>query len=355
MKKKKIAIFHNLPGGGAKRVFNKLNLYLSKDFKIKEFTIKSTPNSNFFSYLFFTIATIPKIHRKIASTINNADFNFVIIHHDLYTKSPYILRCLKLKTIYICHEEPREFYSDKRYFSTSLKLKLVNLLRHPLKFIDLLNVKYATIAVANSKFSQKKLSEIYKRNFEIIRLGVDVNKFKPNKKQRKKYYLTIGAMSKFKGIDFLIDSLSKLPKEKQYPLVVVGDKGRDYKNLVNQAKVKNIKIILKNKISENELIKTYQESQLTLAAGINEPFGLFLLESISCGTPIVAVNEGGYSEIIQNPNLGILSPRNVHKFSENIIKQLDKRVDKKKMYQFVQDNWTWKQSYNDLKQIVKKL
>ena len=71
--------------------------------------------------------------------------------------------------------------------------------------IDKINTRYATILIANSKFSQNKLQKIYDKKFHLLYMGVNSNIFKYGKQTRsKKYFLTVGSTSIFKGIDFLM-------------------------------------------------------------------------------------------------------------------------------------------------------
>ena len=59
-------------------------------------------------------------------------------------------------------------------------------------------------------------------------------------------------------------------------------------------------------LAKNELVSLIQNASLTLCTPIwAEPFGLVVIESLSCGTPVVAFNRGAIAEIIDE-NTGIL-------------------------------------------------
>lgn len=346
----KIAIFHNLPSGGGLRVLKEIIPILKKQNQVKVYTIKIPKFYSFIQYLYFTLFKLKKINKNLAKEIDSKKFDIVIINHDYLTKSPYILRFLKTKNIYLCHEEPREFYSDKNILSSNLKHKFINKLRLPLKYIDKRNIKHSQINLSNSNFSKNKLESIYNKKFKKINLGVNKKIFFKNKNLKKsKIFLTVGSTSFFKGIDFLINSISLLPKKYQYKLIIVGNKGRDHKKILKIAKEKNINFELKNKVTNKELSKLYNEASLLLAAAINEPFGLSLLEAISCGTRVIAVNEGGYKEIINNKNLGELITRYELKFSEAILKNINSNIQSEEIVKF-QKKWQWE---NTVKQIIK--
>jgi glycosyltransferase involved in cell wall biosynthesis len=348
-----IAIFDNLPTGGGKRLLDNLTEIIRSNYQIKRFQIKNYYNFyTFFHYLYFVFFQYKNIHKKIAQIIDKENFDLVFVNHDYLTKSPYLLRYLVTKSFYLCHEEPREFYSDRKYLVTNIENVIVNLARYPIKIIDQHNVCHATYVLANSKYSKHKLENIYRRSFINLKLGIDTTIFTPiNKTKIYKYYLTIGAISKFKGIDFLIRSIAKLPKEFQYPLVVVGDKGRDYKYIIKLANRLGIEIVEYQHIKDNRLIDLYRNATLYLAAARNEPFGLSLLEAISCGIRVVAINEGGYREIIIDNKVGVLTKPSEANFSQAIYHSLKYVPDKMYMHKFINDNWNINNTYKQLLQI----
>jgi glycosyltransferase involved in cell wall biosynthesis len=46
-------------------------------------------------------------------------------------------------------------------------------------------------------------------------------------------------------------------------------------------------------VSDAQVVRTYQAARLTVYVPIDEPFGLVPLESMACGTPVVASDHGG--------------------------------------------------------------
>ncbi|NMB56392.1 glycosyltransferase family 4 protein [Candidatus Beckwithbacteria bacterium] len=348
-KKIKIAIFQKLPKGGGERTNLEIIKRLKEKYSIKEFTFEHITLKNFFDYLIFIYIKLPKIHKTLANQIKKGNFDLLICNHDYFTKSPYILRYIDIPKLYFCQEEPREFYFDKKYLLTSLKQKIINYLRLPLKYIDKNNIKYANILVTNSEFSKQKLEKIYRKKFNKIYLGVNQKIFHfKNDIKKENYFITVGSTSKFKGIDFLIRTIALLPKNVRYPLIIIGDKGRDHKYINYLAKKMQVKIIQKNKISDSELNDLYNKSKLLLAAAINEPFGLSLIESLSAGTRVIAINEGGYKEIISNKKLGYLTERNEKLFAEKINLILKEKIDRQFLFNYVKKNWNWDNTIKNL-------
>jgi phosphatidyl-myo-inositol alpha-mannosyltransferase len=51
--------------------------------------------------------------------------------------------------------------------------------------------------------------------------------------------------------------------------------------------------------SDDDLLRTYREAWVSVLAATREPFGMVLVESLACGTPVVGAREGGITEIIR--------------------------------------------------------
>lgn len=67
-----------------------------------------------------------------------------------------------------------------------------------------------------------------------------------------------------------------------------------------------IAVIHHDPVSQVELVDHYQSADLTLSTSRLETFGLTLLESLACGTPVGAFEVGGISDIVQDGVNGFL-------------------------------------------------
>ena len=81
------------------------------------------------------------------------------------------------------------------------------------------------------------------------------------------------------------------------------------------------------------------------------------LESMACGTPVVAIKEAGLRETIVNNKNGILTDRDSLEFSKAIM-ELIKNQDKwnrmsKNGIKCVLDKWTWEFSAKSLDKYLK--
>ena len=367
----KIAVFHNLHSGGAKRaLYNNVN-FLSKDNEIDAF-VPSTANENYlplknivdnikvfpvknsltsrilsaikyFPYK-ISLLELEKTQKDIAETVNNGDYDAVLCEQDVYTMAPFFLKYIKKPHVYYC-QQPIIFRNEiirKLYINAGMKNE--SKIRNSLSEFywnlqinyDKKYANYARYVVVNSYFSRELIMRSYGMNSFVSYLGVDTSLFKPLELPKENFVLSVGQYIPEKGFDFIINSLSKIDKEMRPELIIVSDQGIiAWKNhLQDLATNLNVKLRILTMINDDELVSLYNKARLVVYAPYLEPFGLIPLEAMSCGTPVVAVKEGGLKESVMHGETGILTDRNEEMFAEAIVelilneKELKKFADK---------------------------
>ena len=361
--KKKIAIIHNLPKGGGMRMLGAIierykpnfdiDIISITDLKqetirgINRIVIKVVPWKGFLLYNFWIIFILPIIHIRISRKINWSKYNFVLATHDYYTKSPYLIRYIKNKIIYLCQEPQREYYESWSFHAPYLKDKIANLLRYPIKIVDEINVRYASKIICNSEYSKNIVEKIYGKECDVVYPGVDEKLFKPTNIKRKDMIVCVGRINRVKGQDFIVNSL--LPILDKFKLIFIGDGRKEDINYLNKIIGKNTNIKIKKRVSDIELVDYYKKAKVTCIAAHGEPFGLSSIESQACGTPVVSVNEGGPRETIVDGITGYLSNRNKKIYLEKTILAINN--SEKMKYNSVKNviqNWTWKKTLKPL-------
>ena len=115
--------------------------------------------------------------------------------------------------------------------------------------------------------------------------------------------------------------------------------------LAHRLKVK-LKILIL--ISDDELVQLYNQARLVVYAPYLEPFGLVPLEAMSCGTPVVAVKEGGVRESVKHEYNGVLTERDQYSFAHKITELLQDKQKTEKLVdnsiKQVKEFWTLKHS-----------
>jgi glycosyltransferase involved in cell wall biosynthesis len=115
-----------------------------------------------------------------------------------------------------------------------------------------------------------------------------------------------------------------------------------------------VRLELHHEISDDRLAHLYQSSIATFCAARLEPFGLSALESLCCGTPVIAVREGGFREIVADGVNGLLVGRNPAEAAAAVVAVLDGTLgtDPSKLRASVLPAWSWDRAAAKLESIV---
>ena len=313
----KVAFFYNLKFGGAKRVvMDQVQYFRSekvettiytinheKDIfdpgkyaKVKNFKIAlgnvEIPVVGKLFFIYFLFWKLKKTQQKIAQIIDSKKYDIVIVHPDQFTQAPYLLRYLKTKSIYYTQEPYRLAYEHSMRiedrFPFYIKL-FEHSIRYIVKVVDRTNVKSATWITASSLSVRERMIQGYNVFPSICPPGINTKVFR-NKNLKRDNILFVGSETDpIDGYDLLVESLELIPKSKR-PLV----KKVIWRNENNE------------RITEEELSDLYNSSKLTVCMSRFETFGLIPLESMGCGTPVVATNIGGHRETVVNDVTGFL-------------------------------------------------
>jgi len=153
--------------------------------------------------------------------------------------------------------------------------------------------------------------------------AVDVELFHPNGEKEENLILYLGRIVPVKGLHVLIESLRYL-KESVH-LAIVGPVGNleYYQEILKRTEAENQKgkhrITYLGVLPQEEVIKWYQSASVFVLPSFMEPFGVVLLEALSCETPVIATPVGGVPEVVRDFENGILVPvNNPQKLAEAI-------------------------------------
>lgn len=364
-----IAVFHNLPSGGAKRSLYSYVDYLTKHGHIVDVFIPETANEEYlpldavansvvkydvkpsffreklysiFSYVpaiikRVSVSNVMKTEEKIAEDLNDSGYDIVYCEQDQFTMTPIIFKYLTKPSVYYCQQPIRNEKILKEINDQKTKAGIFN---HPLirpfadifvNYVetrdyerDLEFAEYPTNLLANSYFSHENILRQYGKNAMVSYIGVDNEKFVPMNLKRDNYVLSVGTCIPPKGYDFIIRSIAEIPEDIRPELVIVGNSSDELwvEYLRNLASENNVDLDILTMISDDELIRLYNQAKLVVYAPYLEPFGYIPLEAMACGTPVVGVKEGGIRETVLHNKTGLLTQRNEKDFADAVIKLL---------------------------------
>lgn len=166
---------------------------------------------------------------------------------------------------------------------------------------------------------------------DVIPCGVDLDLFVPHDQRQAREQLDLdpqlpvllfaGRLDPFKGPDLLLRAAAMMQEEAQ--VVIVGGKlsgDKDVKGL--QALAKELKISQRVRFlgarPRQEMPLIYSAAHVTVVPSYHESFGLAAVESLACGTPVVATRAGGLITVVQHGETGYLVPRCPGFFAERL-------------------------------------
>lgn len=142
--------------------------------------------------------------------------------------------------------------------------------------------------------------------------GVDPDFYQFQDNADTDYLLYIGRMKHYKGIDLAIDVAEKLGLELKIAALLPVPSQHDYK-VTHQYWKDKIKPRLSNKITHlnnvigEEKVKLLQNAKaLIFPVEREEPFGMTVIEAMSCGTPVIAYARGAMPELVADGRNGFL-------------------------------------------------
>jgi len=229
--------------------------------------------------------------RKIVRLITDGGYDAVWVMH---FKTMWILPLLAKPTVLHFLEPPRSYYEPWIYKEKPFYMKAL-IKVHGL--IDsYIGKKYIKYGVAISSFAAENAYRAYGKFLNTVYPGVDEQMFYPeNMWARRNYVLLVGGGDRTKQVELAIASLALLHEDVRPKLGIVSKKRDDLQKLADDFKVT---IEWHENITTEKLRQLYQRAICTVCTSVAEPFGLTAIESVACGTPVVAVDEGGFRETV---------------------------------------------------------
>lgn len=159
---------------------------------------------------------------------------------------------------------------------------------------------------------------VEKSKIRVLRNGVDLDAFRPLDRRAERarlgvkgtVVLSVGSLVEVKGHDLVIRSLGLLS---DVTLLVVGDgpERRRLESLARQAGVAQ-RVRFVGAVAQTELPRYYSAADVLILASSREGWPNVLLESLACGTPVIAARVGGTPEVVTAAAAGALfEPRTV--------------------------------------------
>lgn len=294
----------------------KKSLWLSK--KAKEYI----------SYYALEMAIISKMAKKL---------KLDILHDHLGPIALTLYNQIKIPIIHTLHV-PFQGREDRIFVYKKLKAKLVSI-----------------------SFAQRKIAPNLNYVANIYN-GIDISKFPFNKKP-KNYFLWVGELSPRKGIYEVI----KIAKMAKIKLIVAGripppNQKIDHEFFKKYVKkeLNKGKIFYVGELPQKKLVSYYRDAIAFLyPLQWEEPFGLTVIESMACGTPIITFKRGSMPEVVKDKSTGfVITPLKEKKQNFNdflaAIENISK-IKRKDCREWVEKNFTKEKMTKEYEKLFYKI
>lgn len=395
----RIALFHNVPSGGAKRAIYEWVRRLTPDHGVDVYSLTSAdhefcdirpfvrehhiseylPRPVFRSPLgrlnqwqrWRDLRDLTQLARNTARCIDRSEYDVVFAHTCQYTHAPLLLQFLQTPTVYYLHEPVgrRVVRSIRRpYLRTNRVRSLLDrfdplntLYQSALANAQAKSIARTTRLLANSRYTQEQMERAFAVETLVSYYGVDWETFRPRQDTEKEYsVISVGELTARKGFDFIVEAVGHIPPPKRPKVKIVSNVINEEERAYVQdlARRLDVKLELFINLDSERLAVEYNRALLCVYTPVLEPLGLVPLEAMACELPVVAVVEGGVIDTVIDGFNGRLVPRDPVAFAAAVQELIDDPVQRshlgRQARERVQSHWSWEKSTTEIEEHLSK-
>ncbi|MBI2033279.1 MAG: glycosyltransferase [Candidatus Levybacteria bacterium] len=201
-----------------------------------------------------------------------------------------------------CHTPPRWLYGYKtsiewqKYLPIKLYAAIVG---HFMRIYDFNAAQRVDYFIANSKEVQVRIKKFYRRDATVIYPPVELpissaKSADQISNSEKDYYFMVARLTGPKGLELAV----KAAIAGGFTLKVAGVASGYYSDLERLQTLGKGHVEFLGYVTDEELVSLYSNANAFLALATDEDFGITPVESMLCGTPVIAYNGAGYKETV---------------------------------------------------------
>ena len=276
--------------------------------------------------------------KKVASSLSYSDFIHAMPGQCIQTFQK--AKELGIKTVLNHATGPVDLQLDLvREEYRRVGLEAPDLSNHANYFLSLVDREFeltdyhcVASSVVKLQLIQKGVDE---KKIWVVPYGADTSFWKNSEQKEKSDFLEIvfaGQLSLRKGLKYLLDAL-ELAGERNWRLNVYG---RKVSETMTDIKGYSGKISVKyhGAVSQNELCRVFQESDLLILPSLEEGFGLVITQALSCGTPCIVSDKVGAKDLITEECGAVFDSMD----SRDLLEKIECWAARKSR---IQGDWSW--------------
>jgi glycosyltransferase involved in cell wall biosynthesis len=246
-----------------------------------------------------------------------------------------------------------------------------------LKYWTAISISISKYIISVSENTKKDIVRHYNKSSNkviVVHHGYDKARFNTNirdydvRRVKKTYGITgdyilfLSTLKPSKNIEGIIDAYYKIcsyNKDISVKLVIAGKKGWLFNSIFKKVKDLNLgkKVIFTDFIEEKDKPALLSGATLLISPSFWEGFGMHILESLACGTPVVISNVASIPEVVGGAGV-FVNPESPESISKGIIKVLSMKEEEYnkivKMGIKQADKYSWKKCARETIRILEK-
>ena len=264
----------------------------------------------------------------IWSSFDFSSYDVVISSASWYVTKGFGKKKAKPIEVCYCHTPPRWLYGYKtsiefqKYWPVRIYAAIVG---HFMRMYDFSSAQKVHYFIANSKETESRIQKFYRRDATVVYppVSLPLESTLPAGRQgimnppaiafakrwraghesskKKDYFFVLARIVGGKGLDLAVETASKMG----FPLKIAGVPAGYYTEHEKLQKIAKDNVEFLGYVSDEQLVKLYSEAKAFLALATDEDFGITPVESMLCGTPVIAYHGGGYKETVIEGETGI--------------------------------------------------
>jgi len=376
----KLAVYHNQPPGGARRALHGFGRELASRHQVDVFTLDTADRSMLADEDYATSVTrlhfqpreplrmgfilndlrregsiqeLDRVNARAAALIDAGGYEAVLVDCCRFTFAPQVLRHLRTPAVYYCHHGPwrardvsehpaRSAYEAARHLA---HLPFERRFEQRLREQDRELTRRAAAVAVNSEYTRRRVHEEAGLEATVCPPGITLPASTPEGPRR--HVLTVGDLVPHKGQELVISALALLPAANRPALHLVGTMAgiRYREGLERLAREAKVDLVVRTGIDDAELEKEFSGAILFAYGARQEPLGLAPLEAMARRIPVVAVDEGGPAETVEDGRTGFLVAPEPAAMAGRIAELLGNRELRTRMVaaarESIEATWSW--------------
>jgi glycosyltransferase involved in cell wall biosynthesis len=377
----RIAVFHNQPGGGARRALHGFVTELRPRHAIDVYTLTTADDAflhdndiatrvvreqyaprrpvRFGLYLNDVrrardLSDLVELNARVAARIDAAGYDVVYVDACQYTLVPPIVSSLRTPAVYYAHDPPARAVAEHWQPARTRWARLRDGWHKP--FLDRNSERLAAFqrrsahaagaVVANSRHTASRFRGAFGVDARVCPPGVTVGE-EPVTTARGGEVLSVGELEPHKGYPFLVDALARLDPSDRPALRIVANRANtvERQRLERRAARAGVTLAIDIGLPDDQLQRAYDRAAVFVFAAHEEPLGLAPLEAMARATPVVVVGEGGVPETVVDGVTGYVTPRDVDAFAGRLDALLHDEGQRGRLganaREHVERHWNW--------------